>query len=85
MYIQWLGGNGFKIQIEKTVLIIDPPSEQSGFRQNPLKADIVLNSGYGLTDAERVKPQENTCTIIDSPGEYEVQGIFIYGIRAKNV
>ncbi len=84
MYIQWLGGNGFRNQAEKTVVIIDPPSEKSGFRQNQLKADIILSSTYGATDPDRVKPQEAHCTFIDSPGEYEVQGIFIYGIRAKN-
>ena len=84
MYIQWLGGNGFRIKVEKRVVIIDPPSEQSGLRQNQLKADIVLNSTYGATDPERVKPQEAGCELIDSPGEYEAQGIFVYGIRAKN-
>lgn len=82
MYIQWLGGSGFRIQAEKNIIIIDPPSVQSGFRQSQLKADVVLNSGTGMVDVTRVKPQEQVCTVIDSPGEYEAQGVFIYGIRA---
>lgn len=84
MNIQWLGGSGFRIQTEKSSIIIDPPSDASGFRQNQLKADIVLDSGSEHVDTSRVKPQEKGVTVIDSPGEYEAQGVFMYGIRADN-
>ena len=83
MIIQWIGGSGFKLQIDKTIVVIDPYGEDVGLRQNTLKADIVLSSGFGSIDTARVKPAEEKVVLIDSPGEYESHGIFVYGVDGK--
>ena len=83
MNIQWLGGNGFKLQLDKTIVVIDPYGDDVGLRQSPLKADIVLSSGFASLDISRVKPTEEKVVVIDSPGEYESHGIFVYGVEGK--
>ena len=84
MYISWHGQNCFKIQSEKNTLIIDPfDPKKTGLKLSAPKADIIA-----LTDPEsnpkEVKPISEEIFKINSPGEYEVKGIFIYAIKLKD-
>jgi L-ascorbate metabolism protein UlaG (beta-lactamase superfamily) len=84
MYIYWLGESSFKIKTNTASVIIDPADKKTGLSQSSLDADIVLISHTLKTDLSRVKPTEdakNPPFVIDSPGEYEHKGVFIYGIQ----
>lgn len=83
MYIYWLGESSFKIKTENASIIIDPASKNTGLAQNSLQADLVLLSNTLEHNIKRVKPasQDSKLFIIDTPGEYEIKNIFIYGIQ----
>ncbi len=80
MYIQFLGANGFRLQNGDFHVIVDPPGATTGLRQTALKADVALSSGFGDIDLSRVNPQNQDLFIIDHAGEYEIQGMFVYGL-----
>ena len=80
MYISWHGQNCFKIQFEKSFLIIDPFNpKETGLSLNNPKADIVAFTD-SEAEAKEVKPANGDIFRISSPGEYEIKGIFIYAI-----
>jgi len=84
MYISWHGQNCFKIQSEKNTLIIDPfDPKETGLKLNAPKADIVALTDPS-SDTKEVKPITEEIFRIDSPGEYEVKGIFVYAIGLKD-
>src|SRR3990167_8944879 len=87
MYIYWLGESSFKIKTNTASLIIDPADKKTGLSQSSIDADIVLISHTLKIDLSRVKKQgdtKDTPFIINSPGEYEHKGIFIYAIPNKD-
>ena len=91
MVITWLGLSCFKIQAKsgdrEITLITDPFDEkEAGLKlSRNLAADVVTvshkhplhgNSGEVSPVGEKKKP-----FIIESPGEYEIGGMFIYGVN----
>ena len=80
MVIQFFGESCFRIQAREAVIVIDPFGKITGLRVPPMKADILLMSGFGDLDRDRVKPLAETMMVIDSPGEYETKGVFIYAL-----
>lgn len=78
MIISWLGDAGIRIQTKETVVIIDPPGTDAGFKPTKQAATVVALSQAVGTDAKSVTGEP---LLITSPGEYERQGIFIYGIQ----
>jgi len=71
----------FKISVspkkgEKVNIIIDPPDELRGKKA---KADILLISKAG----EKTGKMEDLSFLIESPGEYEVKGVFVRGLELK--
>jgi L-ascorbate metabolism protein UlaG (beta-lactamase superfamily) len=80
MIIQFFGESCFRIQAKEAVIVIDPFGATTGLRLAPMKADILLLSGFLDVDKERVKPATDTLMVIDSPGEYETKGVFVYAL-----
>jgi L-ascorbate metabolism protein UlaG (beta-lactamase superfamily) len=82
MYIYWLGESSFRIKTDQSTVIIDPADKTTGLAQNNLSADVILISQALTIDLKRVKPtgKNSAPFIIKEPGEYETQGIFIYGV-----
>jgi len=84
MYIYWLGESSFKIKSNKNTIVIDPGSKTTGLSQSTIKANIALISNSLKTDLSRIKNKKTKPTfVIDSPGEYEIDGVFVYGIPGK--
>jgi len=80
MQISWYGLSCFKIQSTQSVLITDPIDPKSGLRLPKTAADIVVltqpeNALTSNTDSVSGTPYR-----IDGPGEFEIKGIFTYGI-----
>lgn len=77
MQISWLGEAGLRLQIKDTVVLIDPPDKATGFGPVRQQAHIVALSAKEDRDAKSVGGDP---FIIDLPGEYERQGVFVYGL-----
>jgi len=86
MEIIWHGHAFFEIrgkgrEGEKVVLALDPYSKEIGFSPPKVKADIVLIS-HSHYDHNNLGAIKGAPFVIDSPGEYEVKGVFITGIQS---
>ncbi len=83
MIINWFGQSCFKITGEKTTIITDPFDDSLGLKTPRLAADIVTVSHdhYDHNNSKAVKGlAQDAPFIINTPGEYEVKNVFIYGI-----
>lgn len=78
MVISWLGDAGIRIQTKETVILIDPPSASTGLKPTKQVANIVALTQAEGTDAKSVAGEP---FMINSPGEYERQNVFVYGIE----
>lgn len=82
MNITWAGHACFKIEGSALTIIIDPFDPSLGLKFSHKKADVVLSSSpdpyHGNVDA--VKEKGESKKVITTPGEYEIQDVFIYGM-----
>lgn len=77
MIISWLGDAGIRIQTKETVILLDPPGASTGLKPTKQAASIVAIS---QADGRDVKSVGGEPFLIDTPGEYERQNVFVYGI-----
>jgi L-ascorbate metabolism protein UlaG (beta-lactamase superfamily) len=84
MQIIWHGLSCFEIET-KTVngtatLVIDPYNGTTGLRfPRAIEADIVLSS-HNEEDANNVGAINGQPFVIDTPGEFEVRDVFVFGL-----
>lgn len=78
--IRWFGHASFRIRAREATLILDPVPRSSGYRAEKQKADIVTISHEhdGHTATENIS---GDFKIIQGPGEYEMNDVFVTGIR----
>ena len=78
--IKWFGHNCFRIRAKEATVITDPVDKVTGYSMSKQTADIVLLSHQhkGHTNLNAVKPEYQ---VVDGPGEYEMHGVFITGVR----
>ncbi len=84
MQIVWKGQSCFQITTSQNKngqksIVIDPFNETLGLRIPKLEADILLIT-HNHPDHNNVKAVLGNPFLIEGPGEYEIQGIFIQGI-----
>lgn len=86
MEIQYLGHSCFRIKGKDAILLTDPYSPQIGLKLAKTSADIVTishqhydhdNSAVVIGTTKRQNP-----FIISGPGEYEISGVFVYGLAS---
>jgi len=77
MDIQFYGANCISLTTKQVRLIVDDNLADLGGKSITREGDVVLFTGL------HSNPSKPTKILIDQPGEYEVQGIFIYGIAAR--
>lgn len=79
MEIVWLGHACFRLRAREAAVVADPCPPSTGYHIGRPSADIVTIShrheNHSYTRGVAGNPLE-----IDSPGEYEVHGVFITGI-----
>ncbi len=86
MDIQYLGHSCFKLKGKKASVVIDPYHKESvGFGLPKLSADIVLSS-HDHEDHNNVAAVKGTARrkepfVIKEPGEYEIEGVSIFGYQ----
>lgn len=84
MNILWHGQACFQIiaspaKNSQIRIVIDPYSEEIGLKLPKLEADIVLVT-HAHYDHNNVKAVSGTTFLVESPGEYEVKGVFVQGV-----
>ncbi len=77
---RWFGHNCFRIRSREATILTDPLGKSTGYSLPKQIADIVTVSHDhpGHANLAAVKPDYFT---ISGPGEYEVHGVFITGVR----
>lgn len=81
MEISYVGHSCFRIKGKDTSLVIDPyDPKKTGYKLPKLKSDIVLLT-HGHEDHSYLDGVSDYKLLIDTPGEYEMSGTFIYGIK----
>ncbi|MFA6428534.1 MAG: MBL fold metallo-hydrolase [Candidatus Buchananbacteria bacterium] len=83
MLITWLGQSCFKIQVkndgQEITIVTDPFEGSVGLRAPSLGAEIVTVS-HDHYDHNNLDAVRGTPFVVNTPGEYETKGVFIYGI-----
>lgn len=81
MTITWYGQSCFRIESKEGSILIDPFSKETGLKVPKIKDDLVLVSHDHIdhNNTEGINPE---AFLINSPGEYEKQGIFVQGISS---
>lgn len=81
MTINWFGQSCFRIEAKEGSILIDPFSKEIGLKPPKIKDDIVLVS-HGHDDHNNVEDMNPEAFLINTPGEYEKNGIAIRGISS---
>ena len=86
MIISYQGVQSFKAQFGDTVLAFDPVSKKSKFKASNFGADIALISlnHPDMNGVDQVNRGEREAFIVNGPGEYEIQGVFIKGLPSSS-
>ncbi len=81
--IQWLGHACFRIKSREGIVVTDPYGREAGYKLGRPTAHVVTVSHDepDHNNAAAVKGVRGDPVVITGPGEYEVGGIFILGIR----
>ena len=78
MEIHWYGHSCFRLRSTEGVVVTDPYGKDMGYTLPRVRADIVTIShphpGHNYLKGVKGSPK-----VLDGPGEYEIQGIFITG------
>lgn len=80
MEITWLGHSCFRLRGKEATIIADPYAKGIGYSLGRATADVVTISHAHLNHANAAAIGGSPI-IIDGPGEYEVKGVAITGIR----
>lgn len=82
MIISYQGVQSFRVQFGDTVLAFDPVSKKSKFKVGNFGADIALISlsHPDMNGVDQVSRGDKQAFIVNGPGEYEIQGVFIKGL-----
>ncbi len=81
MEINWYGHSCFRLRDRGGVVVTDPYGKEMGYTLPRLRADIVTISHHHPAH-NYSKGVKGSPKVIDGPGEYEIQGIFITGIAS---
>ena len=86
MNITWFGQSCFQITTQKSKdssvkIVIDPFGKDTGLTMPKLEADILLLTSKDY-DLARIKNSDYF--LINEPGEYDVQGVFVQGIEIES-
>lgn len=76
MYISWQGFNYFRLQNTQTTILLNPYAWDKETTFSKVKSDLALFTNPKYFSANKVSEQS---FVIDSPGEYEVKDVFVYG------
>ena len=79
MEIIWLGHSCFRIRGREATVVTDPCPPSSGYSIGK-PATAIVTISHDHADHSYVKGVTGSPRLIDGPGEYEVEGVFITGV-----
>jgi L-ascorbate metabolism protein UlaG (beta-lactamase superfamily) len=86
MQISWLGLSAFEITTKTTngevVLVTDPYSNETGLRFPRTIEGHVAMVTHDELDANNIEAITGSPYIIKTPGEFEIRGVFVFGISS---
>lgn len=86
MDITWVGHAAFQIRSGNAALLMDPFGEELGLRVPPQQSRanlVTVSNDSGNHNASDVATGDAKPVILDGPGEYEVSGLHLRGIRTS--
>lgn len=81
MNITWYGHACFRIESKEGSILIDPFNKDIGLKPPKIKDNLILVSHHH-PDHDNTSDANPEAFIIDGPGEYEKQGIYVRGIQS---
>ncbi len=88
MEITYLGHSCFKLKNKNGTVIIDPYAQEVGLTLGKQTADLVLVShqhpDHNASERIAGATAETKPMLIDTPGEYEIKGISVFGIESEH-
>jgi L-ascorbate metabolism protein UlaG (beta-lactamase superfamily) len=81
MDITWLGQACFKVKGKQASIVLDPYTDQIGFRLPKVEADIVTVS-HDHYDHNAASEVGGDPFVITGPGEYEIKGVNVAGVSS---
>ncbi len=87
MIITYHGADFFKVSFGDTTIAVNPISKDSKIKGKSFGSDITLISlnSPEHNGSDSTSRGEKESFVINGPGEYEVQGVFIKGFLSKSV
>jgi L-ascorbate metabolism protein UlaG (beta-lactamase superfamily) len=82
MEITWYGHSCFRFKTRGAAVVTDPCGKEVGYNVPRLRADI-LTISYDHPDYSNRSLVQGGPRVLPGPGEYEVKGVFITGIRTQ--
>ena len=84
MVISKISVNGIKLTQGALNIAINPPADKKDITGGSFGADIILLSAprTSFDDGENFNNDKKPAFVIDSPGEYEKDGLFIHGLSS---
>jgi len=81
--IQYLGRSCVRVRGKEGIVVTDPFPKNNGFDLSKVTAGIVTLSNDDPTRIDRnvVRPIKERVFVVEGPGEYEVGGLMIDGVR----
>ena len=86
MIITYHGLQFVKLQAGDTVVAFNAPSKDSKYKKTSFGADIALTSinHPDFNGGALLARGDKSAVVIDGPGEYEIQGVFIKGLQSES-
>ena len=80
--ITWLGHAAVRVRTRRAAVVFDPTDKSAGIDMGRPTGDIAVLSRVQHPHHNFTKGIKGTPIVVDSPGEYEILGTHIEGIRA---
>lgn len=81
MELSWLGHGCFRLKNRDITIILDPFSNESGFSSRGFGEADVITISHDHPTHNNVAAVSGHPRVINGPGEYEVAGVLITGVR----
>ena len=82
MEIYWLGHGCFRLRGRDATIVTDPCAPTTGYRISRVAGDIITLS-QDAVESSYVQAVTGEPKLLSSPGEYEIAGVLISGVRTK--
>lgn len=80
MELFWIGHSCFRLRGKDATVITDPCARSSGYSLSGLTADVVTVSNAHPNHSALTEVGGEP-TVVDGPGEYEIRGVLVTGVR----